>query len=65
MKPGLCRVPTEQEMAHSSRKSALAYPVWVGNLKENITEAVLLDVFRPYGAVVSVKVMGDEKNMSK
>ncbi len=50
---------------HSSGKKVRSYPVWVGNLREDVTEALLLEYFRAYGTVLSVKVMVDENRKSK
>ena len=41
------------------------YPVWVGSLRENVTDADLEDSFRRLGGVVNCRVMVDERGMSR
>ena len=41
------------------------YPVWVGNLHDEITEPVLKQRFSGFGAIDSCKIMRDIKGQSK
>lgn len=50
---------------HSSGKNVRSYPVWVGNLSEDVTEALLFETFQAFGTIASVKVMVDENRKSK
>lgn len=46
-------------------KNPRTYPVWVGSLKENVTEADLDESFRHCGAVATCIVMKDERGKSR
>ena len=41
------------------------YPVWAGNLHDNVTEAILKQRFSGFGSVDSCKIMTDNRGKSK
>ncbi len=41
------------------------YPVWVGDLQDNVDESDLRQIFISYGSITSCKIMRDEHGVSK
>ena len=41
------------------------YPVWVGDLQDNVNENDLLRIFTPHGTIANCKIMRDENGVSK
>ena len=52
-------------MAEPHLATGKSYPVWVGCLKDSVTDSILEESFCFVGGVVSCKVMVDERGKSR
>ena len=50
---------------NNKHESITLYPVWVGNLHDSVTEAVLKQKFSGFGSIDSCKIMKDSKGKTK